>query len=145
MRAAAGAAGAPAGAAGRAPQPAGAPLPRPRPPTSPQSMLLARARVHSPTGYRNAGEHPGPHTSPPASGLRPSGVFTQGSNHPGECAVVPGRATDAQGWVPPTAGPGLKARMTGSARTNGNAEQASSAHLTNGSARVLPELLHYLT
>src|SRR5215471_10896339 len=58
MRAVAGAAGAPAGAAGRAPQPAGAPLPRPRPPTSPQSMMLARARVHSPTGYRNAGEHP---------------------------------------------------------------------------------------
>src|SRR5215471_8163069 len=42
----------------------------------------------------------------------------------------PGRATDAQGWVPPTAGLGLKARMTGSARTNGNAEQASSAPRT---------------
>src|SRR5215831_6263350 len=73
MRAVAGAAGAPAGAAGGAPQPAGVPLSRPRPPTSPQSMMLARARVHSPTGYRNAGEHPGPHTSPPVSNLRPSG------------------------------------------------------------------------
>src|SRR5215472_7942564 len=51
----------------------------------------------------------------------------------------PGRATDAQGWVPPTAGLGLKARMTGSARTNGNAEQASSAPL-GGSACVIHSL-----